>query len=120
MHKDTKVQGSQKEKDFFASSLGDKFSSFIFYLQAKYNALQRRHEQAEMDLMQARLVATAIENELDEDDADGEFTVLFSVTNPSPQSSPKSTFCVFTSAIALLRLIDRIVASEHKHDQQQL
>ena len=40
--------------------------------------LQRRHEQTEMDLMQARLVATAIENELDEDDIDGKFSFSFS------------------------------------------
>ena len=46
----------------------------MFPFQAKYNTLQRRHEQTEMDLMQARLVATAIENEFDEDDIDGKFS----------------------------------------------
>ncbi len=43
----------------------------VVYFQSKYHALQRRHEATEMDLMQARLVATAMENEMDEDEADG-------------------------------------------------
>ena len=49
------------------------FYTCIF--QAKYNTLQRRHEQTEMDLMQARLVATAIESELNEDDIDGKINI---------------------------------------------
>lgn len=56
---------------------------FLFRcLQSKYAALQRRHEQTEMELMQARLVATAIEDELDDDDANGQSQPYFSLFTP--------------------------------------